>query len=39
MADKFAAQVPELEEKAKDGFNKLHAKELSIIFGTNYQNQ
>jgi hypothetical protein len=30
MADKFAAQVPELEEKVKDGLNELHTKELSL---------
>jgi phage host-nuclease inhibitor protein Gam len=28
--DKFATQVPELEEKFMDGLNKLCAKELSL---------
>jgi chromosome segregation ATPase len=30
IADKFTAQLPELEEKVKDGINKLHAKELYL---------
>jgi hypothetical protein len=30
MEDKFTAQVPELEEKVKDGLNELCAKELSL---------
>jgi hypothetical protein len=30
MADKFTAQVPELEQKVLDGLTKLRAKELSL---------
>jgi phage-related tail protein len=30
MTDKFAAQVPELEEKVLDRLTELHAKELSL---------
>jgi predicted nucleic acid-binding Zn-ribbon protein len=30
MADKFTAQVPELEQKVLDGLTELHAKELSL---------
>jgi hypothetical protein len=28
--DKFATQVPELEQKVLDGLTELHAKELSL---------
>jgi hypothetical protein len=30
MADKFTAQVPDLEGKDLDGLNELHTKELSL---------
>jgi hypothetical protein len=30
MADKFTAQVPELEQKVLDGLTELRTKELSL---------